>query len=190
MTQTILSVTTPARPERRAALRGSGFVPPGKSLDAGSVAQALLPVRYCYAECEEPLHTVASHAAKILIANLELESQLTHRKLSPLRIPNSKYSRVLPSLRRTGLPTLSASLHCPEPRGQQVAPHKPFLVITSLLIHGSLIHGSAIKSRRKPFENSNLQISNRRQTGPRCGAKVQKSRQDASATRSKTWRAG
>jgi hypothetical protein len=64
MTQTILSVTTPARPERRAALRGSGFVPPGKSLDAGSVAQALLPVRYCYAECEEPLHTVASHAAK------------------------------------------------------------------------------------------------------------------------------
>ena len=166
MTQTTLSATTPASPERRAALRGSGFVPSGKNLearlDAGLVAQALLPVRCCYAECEEPLDTAASHAAKILIANLELESQLTHRKLSPLRIPNRKYSRVLPSLWRTGLPTLSASLHCPEPRGPQVAPHKPFLVITSLLIHGSLIHGSAIKSRRKPFENSNLKISNRR----------------------------
>ena len=73
-----------------------------------------------------------------LIADLELEFYLTHRKLSPLRNPNRKFSSLL------YLFTNDQSR------------------VTS---HRFLIHGSAIKTPRKPFKNNNLTNSNRRQTG-------------------------
>ena len=45
-------------------------------------------------------------------------------------------------------------------------PRKPLLATSHLpLATAFLIYGSAIKAPRKPFENSNLRISNRRQTG-------------------------
>jgi hypothetical protein len=84
---------------------------------------------------------------QLLIANLELEFHLTQTKLSPLRISNRKFLHFFhPD---------SASNFC--------------LLVTS---HSSLatvllIHGSAIKTHRNRFKNSNLQISNRRQTGLR-----------------------
>ena len=73
-----------------------------------------------------------------LIANLELEFHLTHRKLSPLQTPNRKFSSLL------YLFTNDQSR------------------VTS---HRFLIHGSAIKTPRNPFKNNNLTNSNRRQTG-------------------------
>jgi len=150
ITQTTLSETLPASPERRAALRGSGFVPSGANLetclDAGSVAQALLPVRCGYAECEESPHIPTSHSAEILIANLELEFHPTHRKLSPLKISNRKFSPLL----RLRFSSPSRSMFANESSDTRHA---------SLCV---LIHGSAIKSRRKPFTNNDLQISNRR----------------------------
>jgi hypothetical protein len=143
MTQTTLSAATSASPEpRRAALREWGFAPFARNLetcrDAGSVARTLLPMCCCYAECEEPPYTAASLKPQILIANPELEFELTHRKISPLRISNGKYSGVLRLLRRISI-------------------FRPGAISREFLIYGS-----AIKSRRKPFENSNLQISNRR----------------------------
>ena len=46
-----------------------------------------------------------SSPLKILIANLELEFELTHRELSPLKIPNRKYFAVFhPDCRREFLP--------------------------------------------------------------------------------------
>ncbi len=125
------------------------------------------PVRSCRSKREEQAHITRSRTAKILIANLELELELTCRKLSPLGISNRKFSPLL-RLRFSSPPRSTSANETSDTR------HSSLCV---------LIHGSAIKSRRKPFENSNLQISNRRQTGPRCGAKVQKSRQDAGATR-------
>ena len=47
----------------------------------------------------------SSSPLKILIANLELEFELTHRELSPLKIPNRKYFAVFhPDCRREFLP--------------------------------------------------------------------------------------
>ena len=63
-----------------------------------------------------------------LIANLELEFHLNHRKLSPLQIPNRKFSPLL------YLFTNDQSR------------------VTS---HRFLIHGSAIKTPRNPFRNNN-----------------------------------
>jgi hypothetical protein len=151
MTQTILSAASSASPKPQGpALKECGCAPSAGNLetclDAGSVAQALLPVRCCYAECEEPPHTAASHTAKILIANLELEFQLTYRKLSPLRISNRKFSPLL-------------RLRFSSPSRSMAANESSDTRHSSLWV---LIYGSAIKSRRKPFENSNLQISNRR----------------------------
>ncbi len=195
MAQAILSAATSASTEGQAdVIHGRELFPfsinLGTHLDAGSVAQtgppwrALLlaqrcegftrrPVRSCYADSKEPSHTAASHtsgASEILIANQELEMGLTDRKLSPLRISNRKYSRVLRSPRVY-----------PKIRSVQVAPHNPFTLTSHSprVAHHSpltcpeedhgrrrltafLIYGSAIKSRRKSFENSNLQIFNRR----------------------------
>jgi hypothetical protein len=82
---------------------------------------------------------------QLLIANLELEFHLTHTKLSPLKISNRKFSPFFDSC--------SALDFC--------------LLVTrhSSLATVLLIHGSAIKTQRNSFKNSNLQISNRRQTG-------------------------
>src|SRR6201993_964058 len=151
MTRTTLSAASSASPKpQRPALNECVSAPSAKHpephLDAGSVAQALLPVRCCHVECAEPPPTAASHTTKILIANLELEFQLTYRKLSPLRISNRKFSPLL----RLRFSSPSRSMAANE---------------SSDTHHSSpcvLIYGSAIKSRRKPFENSNLQISNRR----------------------------
>jgi hypothetical protein len=85
----------------------------------------------------------ASRAAGIpgspscLIANLELEFDLTQRKLSPLRISNRKFSPIL----------------CFFTNHQSRVTSRRFL-----------IHGGAIKTQRNPFKNSNLKNSNRRHT--------------------------
>ena len=192
ITQTTLSAAIPASPEpRRAALREWGLAPSIKNLetrlDAGPVVQAcppwraLLPVRFCRSEHEEPAHTAASHAPEILIANLELEFQLTYRKLSPLKIPNRKYSRVLrrrelyfrPFPYRLPTPSLEV---CRSTRASlSVTSHSPLITHHSPLStrlprggsvptkgHALLIHGSAIKTRLNSFESNNVQISNRR----------------------------
>ena len=39
-------------------------------------------------------HRVTSHPSQLLIANLELKLHSTHRKTSPLKIPNRKYSSI------------------------------------------------------------------------------------------------
>jgi hypothetical protein len=158
MTHKILSATCPASPQaRRAALRGGRSAPsiknPEARLKVVSVAQALLftqryegPVRSCRSKREEQAHTTTSRTTKILIANLELELELTCRKLSPLGISNRKFSPLL-RLRFSSPPRSAPANETSDTR------HSSLCV---------LIYGSAIKSRRKPFENSNLQISNRR----------------------------
>ena len=115
------------------------------------------------------------HTAKILIANLELELVLTYGKLSPIRISNRKYSRVLRSPWRTGFPTVSQPLTYTESRSAQIDPRKPFPATSHspLITHHSqlstchvsqrvLIYGCAIKTRFNSFESNNMQISNRR----------------------------
>ena len=104
----------------------------------------------------QPIEAAASLPVHVLIANLELESHLTHRKLSPLRNPNRKFSRVLREPWR--IESFSMRLQSLTRKGRRANPHAggrspmtPFL-----------IHGSAIKSQRNPFTNSNLRISNRR----------------------------
>lgn len=151
MTQTILSAATSASPEPQGpALNECVSAPSAKHpeprLDAGLVAQALLPARSCRSKREEQAHTTTSRTAKILIANLELELELTCRKLSPLGISNRKFSPLL----RLRFSSPSRSISATESSDTR---HSSLCV---------LIYGSAIKSRCKPFENSNLQISNRR----------------------------
>src|ERR1700758_2484292 len=53
-----------------------------------SVAQALLPVHCC---CGKDREMARIPPSLFLIANLELEFRPTHRKLSPLKIPNRKF---------------------------------------------------------------------------------------------------
>ena len=187
MTHTILSAATPASPElQRAALKECGFARsiknPEPCLDAGSVAQALLPVRFCRSEREEQTHTAASHTPEILIANPELEFQLTYRKLNLLRISNRKYSRVL---RRNGelyfrpfpyrLPTPNLEVRRSTRASLSVTSHAPLIThhspLSTCLPRGGsvptkgralLIYGSTIKTRLNSFENNNVQISNRR----------------------------
>ena len=48
-------------------------------------------------------HRVTSQPGQLLIANLELKLHSTHRKTSPLKIPNRKFSRVLRSPWRTAI---------------------------------------------------------------------------------------
>jgi hypothetical protein len=70
-----------------------------------SVAQALLlaqrmvsdegPVRRCHPATEELAPLALSLTIEFLIANPELRSQLTHRKRSPLKFSNRKYSAML-----------------------------------------------------------------------------------------------
>jgi hypothetical protein len=151
MTRTTLSAAKPASPEPKGpALNECVSAPSAKHpeprLEAGLVARALLPVRSCRSKREEQAHTTTSRTTKILIANLELELGLTYRKLNPLRIPNRKFSPLL----RLRFSPLSRSMSANESSDTR---HSSLCV---------LIYGSAIKSRRKSFENSNLQISNRR----------------------------
>ena len=80
--------------------------------------------------------------ADFLIANLELECTSSHRKRSPLRIPNRKFSRVFDSDSALNLSSL-------------VTHH-------SSLATALLIHGSAIKSPANPQGFNNVRFSNRR----------------------------
>jgi len=59
-----------------------------------SVAQALLPVRFCCGKAREMAPVAPSLTIAFLIANLELEFHPTHSKLSLLRISNRKYFAV------------------------------------------------------------------------------------------------
>ena len=86
-----------ANPELKSQLTHSKLSPlniSNRKYSAISVAQALLLVRLCYGTCKRPPHLALSLTIEFLIANLELKSQLTHRKLSPLKIPNRKYSTI------------------------------------------------------------------------------------------------
>jgi len=129
MTQTILSAASSASPKPQGpALNECVSTPSAKHpephLDAGLVAQALLPVRSCHVEREEPPPTAASHTTKILIANLELEFQLTYRKLSPLRISNRKFSPAFAS---------SILLAIPLHGCEQIERHSPLVAVRSNL---------------------------------------------------------
>lgn len=174
MTQTTLSAATPTSPEPQGpALKECLFAPSAKSLeqhlDAGSVARAcppwraLLftlryegPVRSCRGKRAEQVHTATSRTPEILIANLELKLGLTYRKLSPLRIPNRKFSWVLRTPWRIG--SFPMRLHSLRRKGRRADPRAE----TTPPMTAFLIHGNAIKSRRNPFKNSSLRISNRR----------------------------
>jgi hypothetical protein len=114
------------------------------------------PVLICYGDSKKPPHLAPG---KILIANLEFEFHLTHRKLSLLRISNRKYFAIL----------------CPNPRAHLVLVH-PLLAspdepcrprnITKLhWLPSRLIYGGAIKNTRNTLKTSNIIISNRRQRG-------------------------
>ena len=106
--------------------------------DFVSVAQALLPVRFCCGKAREMAFVAPSLTIAFLIANLELESRPTHRKLSPLRISSRKF-----------LPIFDPSF-----QGPALSP-----AVTRHLLPGSLnadegplatrflIYGSAIKTR-------------------------------------------
>jgi hypothetical protein len=158
MTQTTLSAAKPASPEPQGpalneCVSARSSKHPEPCLDAGLVAQLLLftqkyegPARSCRSKRQEQAHATTSRTAKILIANLELELGLTCGKLSPLGISNRKFSPLL----RLRFSSPSRSISATESSDTR---HSSLCV---------LIYGSTIKSRCKPFENSNLQISNRR----------------------------
>jgi hypothetical protein len=77
-----------------------------------------------------------------LIANLELEFTSTHRKHNPLRISNSKFSRVF--------------------RSDSTLNFSPLVTHHSSLATALLIHGSAIKTPANPQGFNDVQFSNRR----------------------------
>jgi hypothetical protein len=109
---------------------------------SGSVAQALLPVRFCHGTYKKPPHLALSLTIDFLIANLELEFRLTHRKLSPLNISNRKYSAIFyPGFRA----------HSPLTSSKQDSP-PAFLIAT---FTNSRIESSNCKQTRKQNPNRN-----------------------------------
>jgi|HubBroStandDraft_4_1064222.scaffolds.fasta_scaffold322968_2 hypothetical protein len=151
-THTTQSAATSASPAvKRTALEGGSAIPFVNDLEPRSsasptvsVAQALLPVRICYGKAQKPTHCAPSQISKILIANLELESRLTARKLSPLRISNRKYFAIFYPIFRAYSP-----LACTE----EAHPRRrvPAFLITTVTI--SEVESSNWKQSRK--ENSN-----------------------------------
>src|SRR3984957_8106974 len=91
-------------------------------------------------------HRVTSHPSQLLIANLELKLHSTHRKTSPLKISNRKYSSIF---RRSDQDRRPERTQRAEAR----------------FLHAFLIHGSAIKTPANLHRFNYMQISNRRQTG-------------------------
>jgi hypothetical protein len=89
-------------------------------------------------------NTVASQATEILIANLELEFELSHRKESPLKISNRKYFAIFSFAPSAGLCVGSNTL-------------------PGTTTHSStfLIYGSAIRIAHRCQQTRHLQISNR-----------------------------
>jgi hypothetical protein len=113
-----------------------------RKYSAISVAQALLPVRLCYGTYKKPPHLALSLTIEFLIANLELEFRPTHRKLSPLKISNRKYSAIFyPGLRP----------HSPLASSKQASP-LTFLIAT---FTNSRIESSNCKQTRKQNPNRN-----------------------------------
>jgi hypothetical protein len=95
-----------------------------------------------------------------LIANLELEFSSTHRKRSPLKIPNRKFSRVS----RTDFSNLgitSSEGSDSEPSNSTVLPVRSSPVCQPPAT-AILIHGSAIKSLANSQGFNNVRFSNRR----------------------------
>jgi hypothetical protein len=87
----------------------------------------------------------ASHPPKFLIANLELEFELTHTNDSPLRISNRKYLAIFRSRRCGGaFPLLSLPSFHPQPSSFQ-----------------NLIANPRLESKLNSRKISQLQISNR-----------------------------
>jgi len=87
----------------------------------------------------------ASHRPEFLIANLELEFELTLRNESPLRISNRKYFAIFHSRRSsTTFPLLFLSSLQPQPSSFQ-----------------NLIENPRLESKLNPRKISQLQISNR-----------------------------
>ena len=87
-------------------------------------------------------HRVTSQPVQFLIANLELKLHSTHRKTSPLKISNRKYSSIF---RRSD---------------QDRRPERTKRVEG----RSFLIHGSAIKTPANPHRFNHIQISNRRRS--------------------------
>jgi len=120
---------------------------------SGSVAQALWlvlrrftsdegPVPLCCGNSKNPPHLALPLAIEFLIANLELESEPTHRKLSPLNISNRKYSAIFyPGFRA----------HSPLASSKEASP-PTFLIAT---FTNSKIESSHCKQSRKQNSNSN-----------------------------------
>src|ERR1700751_2625478 len=109
-----------------------------------SVAQALLPVRFCCGKAREMAPVATSLTIAFLIANLELEFHPTHRKLSLLRISNRKYFAVFdPAVQdpRFSRP-VTCHLGCTKQAGHR----------RRSLAYRFLIYGSAIKKRRNPLQ--------------------------------------
>jgi hypothetical protein len=98
--------------------------------------------------------------ADFLIANLELEFSSTHRKRSPLRIPNRKFSRVFRS-DFSNLTITSSSRSGSAPSNSTLLPVRssPGCQPPTTAF---LIYGSAIKSPANPQGFNNVQFSNRR----------------------------
>src|SRR5579862_9508277 len=120
---------------------------------SGSVAQALLlvlrrfttdegPVRLCYGNPKKTPHLALSLTIEFLIANLELEFRLTHRKISPLKISNRKYSAIF---------CLAFHAHSPLTCSKEVSA-PTFLIAT---FTNSKIESSHCKQSRKQNSNSN-----------------------------------
>jgi len=80
-----------------------------------------------------------SQSPPLLIANLELEFHLSHRKLSPLQIPNRKFLTIFESL-------LTAARSSPPSSSRTPITHR------SSLMPAFLIHGSAIKTPPNPLK--------------------------------------
>jgi len=89
-------------------------------------------------------NTVASVPAEILIANLELEFELSHRKESLLKISNRKYFAIFSFAPSGGLCVGSNTLPGTTTRSSTF-----------------LIYGSAIRIAHKYQQTRHLQISNR-----------------------------
>jgi hypothetical protein len=130
-----------------------------------------------------------SRATEFLIANLELESRSTHRKISPLRISNRKYSTIFHSPWRMAIFHLVLYIRASSPSQNRNSsplalnfPRKPFASslaprrsdqdrrpertqrVEEHFLRSVLIHGSAIKTCANLHCFNHMRISNRRQT--------------------------
>jgi hypothetical protein len=128
MTQTSLSAAT--RAQREGSARNSSFQPRPLALIHPpnpflGTSHPPLATEFLIANADASSIGILSDQRKskghLLIANLELAFHLTHRKISPLRNPNRKFSRVLraPSC----IESFSVRLHPLARKGRRANPH-------------------------------------------------------------------